>query len=462
MNRIRFKTYLTVLPIVAAAVLTNSFLSFFESRAAMTRQANRLLAYKAEQLRDFINNEWTVIEDLGLAGDPAYRKAEESSFRSYAYSVLRSETEEVLVFSQDGGLNFRIGGIRQAGERSVGVDGAAAEAPDVGWFSRMLFGEERVGIAFAFAPFGWTIAITELRSRFFSEVDGILHHQLWVLAAAVAAASLLSAVYLGYILVPLERLTGTIERITVTGDLSLRAGTRNRDEIGLLGLRFNDLLGTVEAQRQDLYQANQAERKAHATTRQREAETLFLLGRISDYKDENTGAHLTRIGSFSALFSKLLGQSEAEVELMRASAPLHDIGKIGIPEAVLLKPGKLTPEEFEIIKQHTTLGYELLRDCESRYLAVGAEIALAHHERWDGTGYPRGLRGEEIPLGGRIVSIVDVFDALTSERPYKAAWTREKALEYIVAQGGGQFDPGLVKVFSTDFAQFVRDAESAS
>ena len=455
MNRIRFKTYLTILPIVAATALSSGFLSFFESRAALTRLANRHLAYKAEQLRDFINNEWQVIEELGLGGDPAYRAAEEASFRSYAYSVLRSETEEVLVFGEGGELRFRVGGKSSAGDSEAGATDRLSDPLPVGLFTRDVFGEDRVGIAFEFPPFKWTIAIMEYRSQFFAEVDAILRNQLWILAAAVSLATALSAVYLGYILGPLERLTGTIERITATGDLSLRARAENRDEIGLLGVRFNGLIDTVDAQKRELFEANRSERDAHETTLQREAETLFLLGRISDYNDEKTGAHLLRIGSFSALFSRLLGQGDEVAELMRACAPLHDIGKIGIPESILLKPGKLTSEEYELMKRHTTIGYDLLRGCQSRYLAEGADIAYTHHERWDGGGYPRGIAGDKIPLAGRIVSIVDVFDALVSDRPYKAAWTTEHALEYIVQAGGKQFDPALVEIFRDNFERFA-------
>lgn len=226
------------------------------------------------------------------------------------------------------------------------------------------------------------------------------------------------------------------------------------DEIGGLALRFNGMVSALERQNHELTEANRAESLAHETAIQREVETLFLLGRISDYNDEKTGAHLKRIGELSALFARLLGQDPVEEELLLNSSPLHDIGKIAIPEAILLKPGKLSPEEFTIIKTHTVLGYELLRDSQSRYLALGAMIAHTHHERWDGSGYPRGIAGPAIPLAGRIVSIVDVFDALVSDRPYKPAWTREAALEFIISQGGRQFDPDLVEIFQSHIGEF--------
>ena len=139
---------------------------------------------------------------------------------------------------------------------------------------------------------------------------------------------------------------------------------------------------------------------------------------------------------------------------MLHSSALHDIGKIGISDAILHKPGKLSPEEFEEVKLHTGIGYELLRNSKSIFLVAGASIALYHHENWDGSGYPQGLAGEAIPLNSRIVSIVDVFDALVSDRPYKQAWTQEAALEFLTSQRGLKFDPQLVDLFIGNFSLF--------
>jgi HD-GYP domain-containing protein (c-di-GMP phosphodiesterase class II) len=455
MKSLRLKTYLTLLPVVVAAVVASGYLSFLESRQALTRLASRHLAYKAEQLRDYINSEWEVIDSLGLAGDAAYRSAQEESFRSYAYSLLRSDTELVLVLDAGGMPVYRIGAL--GAKTLVSSDQGNRIRTDIppGWFSQEVLGEERVGMAFAFEPYGWTIAVTELRSRFFSEVDGILRRNILILVLALLCASLLTAAYLRHLIGPLERLSGAIARIAGTGDLSLRAPMEFQDEIGALASRFNEMVTSLETQNQRLSEANLAERKARETAVQREVETLFLLGRISDYNDEKTGAHLKRIGALSALFARLLGQGPEEEELLRNSSPLHDIGKIAIPESVLNKPGKLSPGDFEVIKRHTVIGHELLKDSESRYLVQGALIALTHHERWDGGGYPQGLAGGAIPLPGRIVSVVDVFDALVSDRPYKPAWTREAALDYIVSQGERQFDPLLVSLFQSHIADFV-------
>lgn len=456
MESIRIKTYITILPVIIATVVVSGYLSFFESRAALTRLANQHLAYKAEQLRDYINSEWDIVSSLGLASDESYRRAQEESFRSYAYSLLRSETEQVLVLGDSGNLAFRVGA--PGAKEGLGLDaeeGSRYSLPQ-GWFSREILGENRVGIAFSFEPFKWTIAITERSSAYFSAADDILRRSIVILAIAVAAASILSGAYLRHLLGPLERLSGAICRVAATGDLALRTPVESRDEIGVLALRFNEMVSALELQSSRLSEANLAERKAYETAVQREIETLFLLGRISDYNDEKTGSHLKRIGAFSALFAAILGESPDEVDLILNSSPLHDIGKIAIPEAILLKPGKLTPEELEVMRRHTVIGYDLLKNSQSRYLVQGAMISYTHHERWDGAGYPRGLAGEDIPLPGRIVSIVDVFDALVSDRPYKQAWTAETALEYIVGQGGRQFDPKLVGLFSSRIEEFAR------
>jgi putative two-component system response regulator len=150
---------------------------------------------------------------------------------------------------------------------------------------------------------------------------------------------------------------------------------------------------------------------------------------------------------FSQLIAAGLGLSPGEQSLILLAAPMHDVGKIGIPDYILLKPGRLTPQEFELMKQHPRLGFELLDGSDSAILQAAAEIALTHHEKFDGTGYPSGLAGDEIPLYGRIVAVADVFDALTSERPYKKAWELERALDLLREGAGGHFDPACVSAF---------------
>jgi response regulator RpfG family c-di-GMP phosphodiesterase len=179
----------------------------------------------------------------------------------------------------------------------------------------------------------------------------------------------------------------------------------------------------------------------------REIETIVRLTRAAEFRDDVTGMHVIRVGHMCAALARSIGLPEEECKMLLLAAPMHDIGKVAISDEILLKPGKLTPEEFEIMKQHTTAGYEVLRGSESPMLQCAAEIALTHHERFDGTGYPRALCGSSIPLSGRLCSIVDVFDALTSRRPYKEAWSIEDALATIDADSGTQFDPDVASVF---------------
>ncbi len=177
-----------------------------------------------------------------------------------------------------------------------------------------------------------------------------------------------------------------------------------------------------------------------------QVEILERLALAAEFRDDATGQHTRRVGEMSALIARVIGLPDRDVDLYRRAAPLHDVGKIGIPDAILLKPGKLTPTEFEVMKTHTTIGARILAGGRSPLLLLAEEIALYHHERWDGTGYA-GIAGAAIPLGGRLVALVDVFDALTHERPYKPAWPVEKALAEIQQQKGRQFDPEITEAF---------------
>jgi two-component system response regulator RpfG len=177
---------------------------------------------------------------------------------------------------------------------------------------------------------------------------------------------------------------------------------------------------------------------------ERERETLTRLARAIEYRDSGTSAYLERMARIAGLIAEQLGLPEDEARMVEMAAPLHDIGKIAIPDAILLKPGPLTEEEIAVMRQHPRIGHELLSDSQNRFIQSGALIALRHHERYDGTGYPDGLAGENIPLEARIVAVADVLDALLSPRPYKPAWDIEAALDYIRSQRGCHFDPRCV------------------
>lgn len=176
-------------------------------------------------------------------------------------------------------------------------------------------------------------------------------------------------------------------------------------------------------------------------------EIIRRLGRAAEYKDNETGLHVIRMSHYSRLIAQAYGGNDAWVELVFTASPMHDVGKIGIPDKVLLKPGKLDIDEWEVMKKHSKFGAEIIGDHPSPLLQMSRTIALTHHEKWDGSGYPRGLAGEEISLEGRIIAISDVFDALTSVRPYKKAWSVEDAVTLIDDNSGHHFDPSLVSLF---------------
>ena len=178
-----------------------------------------------------------------------------------------------------------------------------------------------------------------------------------------------------------------------------------------------------------------------------QAETLERLYLVSEFRDDETHEHTNRVGLSAGKLALAAGLPLDRVELIERAAPLHDLGKVGIPDHVLLKPGKLTPEEFEIVREHPGIGARLIGDTDSAVLRIAKVIAESHHERWNGGGYPNGLRGEAIPIEGRIVTVCDVFDALTHERPYKPAWTLDQATEELMIQRGKFFDSDLVEVF---------------
>ena len=226
-------------------------------------------------------------------------------------------------------------------------------------------------------------------------------------------------------------------------------------DITELSLRIQNLLATRFLHRQLRNQNFVLEGRVQERTQQLKAaenETAECLAVAGEYRDDDTGQHAQRVGTTAARLAHYVGVDAWQVDLIRRAAPLHDVGKIGISDTILLKPGRLTPEEFELIKTHCVIGHQILMRHHTPLLQMASNIALCHHEKWDGTGYPQGLSGEDIPLEGRLVAIADVFDALTSERPYKKAWSVEDAIAEIQNQAGRQFDPNLVEKFSENSA----------
>jgi PAS domain S-box-containing protein len=219
---------------------------------------------------------------------------------------------------------------------------------------------------------------------------------------------------------------------------------------GLINAVARDVTTQREAEQQLAMHSELLEAEVAERTRELEdarAKTLRRLALAAEYRDDDTFEHTERVGAISAEIATYLDLDKDQIETLRLAAPLHDVGKIGIPDYILLKPGKLTTEEYEVMKTHTQLGARLLTGSGSPVLQMATLIAESHHEHWDGNGYPRGCAGETIPLVGRIVAVADVFDALTHDRPYKTAWTTAHAIAQIEHDAGSHFDPQIVAAF---------------
>ncbi|WP_445947214.1 HD-GYP domain-containing protein, partial [Shewanella sp.] len=220
-----------------------------------------------------------------------------------------------------------------------------------------------------------------------------------------------------------------------------------KDVTSILYLEHNTALTPLQVRILELFAANVSitfeNLAGKENVQQTQKELILIIGDAIEQRSKETGAHVRRVAIMSEMFAEHLQLAESFIETIRYAAPLHDVGKIGIPESILHKPGKLDEVEWEIMKTHAEKGYKLLAESNRIIAKMGARIAYTHHERWDGTGYPRGLVGDETPIEGRIMAIVDVVDALLSKRCYKAAWPVEKVKDYIIEQSGKQFDPKL-------------------
>jgi len=191
-------------------------------------------------------------------------------------------------------------------------------------------------------------------------------------------------------------------------------------------------------------------------------DTIHRLVLAAEYKDEDTGDHIVRMSRYSALIAEELGLPDKEAQDIFYAAPMHDVGKIGIPDNILMKPGKLTDEEFDRMKTHTSIGAKILADSRADILQLAQQIAISHHEKWNGRGYPQSHAGEKIPLAGRIVGLADVFDALTSKRPYKVPYPVEVAVNIIQKERGEHFDPDVADAFLGNIDEFVKIKEEVS
>ncbi|MCX6986103.1 MAG: response regulator, partial [Lentisphaerae bacterium] len=211
---------------------------------------------------------------------------------------------------------------------------------------------------------------------------------------------------------------------------------------------YNDLTSNYQKELEsDVAKRTVELKNAWARIKAAALDTIYRLSRASEYKDEDTGAHIRRMSHYAAAVARRMGLDESAVETILYAAPMHDLGKIGIPDMIMMKPAKLDPAEWEIMKQHTVIGANILKGSDAEFIRLGETIAQCHHEKWDGSGYPNSLKGREIPVAGRISAIADVFDALTSKRPYKEPFSVKKSLAIIRKGRGSHFDSDVVDVF---------------
>ena len=269
-------------------------------------------------------------------------------------------------------------------------------------------------------------------------------HRVRLMIAFLSGILLLLIVFFAYLIANiliknLRRLldaAGKLEK----GDLSARVNIHSHDEIEELGIGFNKMADEIQEKTREI-------KHALVQVKQASLETIYRLSLAAEYRDWDTGHHLLRMCHYAEAIAKKMGLDRKYVEAIMYAALMHDVGKIGIPDQILRKPGKLTSQEWEIMKRHTTIGGEILKNSEAEFIKLAARIALTHHEKWDGSGYPRGLKGDEIDLAGRIAAVADVFEAVTSERPYKEPYPVEKAFEIIRQGRGTHFDPSVVDIF---------------
>jgi HD-GYP domain-containing protein (c-di-GMP phosphodiesterase class II)/sensor domain CHASE-containing protein len=282
------------------------------------------------------------------------------------------------------------------------------------------------------------------------------------------------------LLVRLAGLASDLKQLTQGGDPNGRVRLQGRDELGAVALQINAGLDTIQRTRIQTAQleleserlngevqrlrSEELEQLVLQRTHELEASQLEMLERlaiVAEFRDDDTGQHTARVGEMAAQIATRLNWTAFMVNQLRLAARLHDIGKIAIPDEILHKPGKLTEQEWALMREHPQTGAQMLAGSEAELMSLAREVCLSHHERWNGRGYPFGLMGESIPMSGRIVSVADAFDALTSPRPYKVAWSRERAIEEIQAHSGEQFDPKVVEVFLEIVGFSLSDRQSS-
>lgn len=438
---------LFIVPVIIGSLLISGILSGYYTDRGVTKALNRLLLYKAEDLSRHASSQWDLLLENNLEDDSAYQESLRRSVRSYSITMLREAGEWILVVDKD--LNIKISVGAAQNEAAILESLPDYQLPESGnmWIDGKFGGEDRVGYGFTLPALGWDVYITELRSSYFGTLSRVRVNFTIMVIFTAFVTSLFIILFVRRSMHPLKTVIQDMQAIVLKRDFERRVVPVQNDEVGQLAKEFNlmsDYLGRAMNRMKNIAHS---EAEARIEIRNRERETLDVLSRTSDHKDPETAKHTSRVGMYAALLSELRGDSREEIDLMRWAVPLHDIGKVGIPDAILLKNRALTDDERKVMESHVLIGHEILKDSASPILRAGADIVIYHHERWDGSGYPAGLKGNEIPVRGRITGMVDVFDALTTARTYKEAWSFEDSIKWLMDKRGIDFDPELVDLF---------------
>lgn len=441
MVHLRTRIAVVAIPAAILVILVTATLSFMVAETAVTDLAASMLTQRARQIRNFALNQWQTLDGLGLQDDILYRRTAAAAIQSYATGVIDPDSQLVLALQGDSRIPLATRNLSLSDADREALHGAAG----AGWVDLSLNGGRYVGQSFAVPPFGWSVFVLAERDRHFQVLERMIRQTVAIAVGTVIVALLIVVLGTGFITRPLEQMTARLALLAESPARRPMSDISRQDEIGALARQID--------------QTNEALVDALNATHERETETIQLLALATEYRDFETGRHMVRVGHMARLLAELAGEDADRTDLIHRAAPLHDVGKIGIPDELILRPGRLSRDEFERVKQHTLIGYSILRKARSRYLLAGAEIALSHHERWDGAGYPSGLERTQIPRSGRIVALVDVLDALTSPRPYKEAWSFERAVAEIRAGRGTHFDPELTDLMVAHIDEFRRILE---
>jgi len=436
-----------IIPVISGSLLISGFITGLYADRAVKKVMNHLMEYKAEDLIRHTSSQWNLLLENKLQNNPAYLDSLKTSVRTYAATMLQEQGEWILAVDEDMNVVFSVGNpVSDAILLESVENNLPGEFGDI-WIDGDFGGEKRVGYGFFLPALGWTVFITELQKTFFSDLYFIRWNYTIMILLTAIISSLFIYHYVRRSMQPLNTVITDMQDIVQNRNFEKRVIPVQNDEVGELAREFNLMSDYLEKAMTRLKNIARSEIETRIEIRNRERETLEVLSRVSDHKDPETARHTSRVGMYASLLSELRGDSPEEADLMRWSVPLHDIGKVGIPDAILLKNGALNEKERLIMEKHVIIGHEVLKDSASPILRAGADIAISHHERWDGTGYPEGLAGRDIPVRGRITGLVDVFDALTTARPYKEAWSLERAVDFILKRSGTEFDPELVALF---------------